>query len=471
MCSIMKPSGIGGQAVIEGVMMKNKDQYATAVRKPNNEIVIEKSTYVSIAEKYKFFKLPIFRGMLAFAESMIIGTRTLTFSTSFYEEEEEIKPSKLENAFSKVFKGKAESVAMGLTFLISILLAVGIFIILPRFTASLLTKQIESEVVLTIIEGCIRILIFIAYVVAIAQVKDIKRMFMYHGAEHKTINCLENGFELTVENVKWQSKQHKRCGTSFMFIVMFVSIIFFIFIRVDQEWLRYLIRILLIPIIAGVSYEFIRFAGKSNSKVVTILSQPGMWMQGLTTKEPNDEMIEVAIQSVEAVFNWKEFLEQSDRKSLKNRNSDKSNKNQKNNSDNNSNKKDAKRNNSSDNNSNNSKNSTSNQNGNSSNNKSNNNGNSKKQANTMNSQMKQKLDVEIKEEINNEEKNIKQHINPVNKKQTSKDYKKALGETAATVEKSGKVKPKAMFGEDEDDEILRALDRFLINKEETIDKE
>lgn len=305
----MKPSGIGGQAVIEGVMMKNKDQYAIAVRKPNNEIVIEKNTFVSAAEKYKIFKLPVFRGVLAFAESMIIGTRTLTFSASFFEEEEEVKPSKVDKALSKLFKDKAENVIMGITFFIAILLAVGIFIVLPAFAANLLGEQIKSEPLLAVVEGIIRILIFISYIAAISQMKDIKRMFMYHGAEHKTINCLEQGFELTVENVKWQSKQHKRCGTSFMFIVMFVSIIFFIFIRVDQSWLRYLIRILLIPVIAGVSYEFIRLAGRSESKIVNILSKPGLWLQGLTTREPDETMIEVAIQSVDAVFDWREFLE------------------------------------------------------------------------------------------------------------------------------------------------------------------
>ncbi len=305
----MKPSGIGGQAVIEGVMMKNKDQYAVAVRKPDNEIVVEINTFVSKAEKYKIFKLPIFRGMLVFVESMIIGTRILTFSASFFEEEEEMKQSKIDKAFSKIFKEKAESIIMSITIFVAILLAVGIFIVLPTFIANSLGGRIESETLTAIVEGCIRILIFISYIAAISLMKDIKRMFMYHGAEHKTINCLEQGFELTVENVKWQSRQHKRCGTSFMFIVMFVSILFFIFIRVDQGWLRYLTRILLVPIIAGVSYEFIRFAGKSDSKVVNILSQPGLWLQGLTTREPDETMIEVAIQSVEAVFDWKNFLE------------------------------------------------------------------------------------------------------------------------------------------------------------------
>ncbi|ROR31517.1 uncharacterized protein YqhQ [Mobilisporobacter senegalensis] len=303
----MKSSGIGGQAVIEGVMMKNKDVYAVAVRKPGKEIAIEKSTFVSISEKYKLFKLPIFRGILAFIESMMIGMKTLTFSASFYEEEE-IKPGKIETAFTKVFKEKAEKIVMGFTILLSIVMAIGIFMLLPFFIAEFFQSHIESQVTLAIIEGFIRILIFITYVVAISQMKDIKRVFQYHGAEHKTINCIEHGLELTVENVRIQSKEHKRCGTSFMLIVMFFSILFFLFIRTDTVWLRVIIRLLLVPVIAGVSYEFIRLAGKSDSKLVGILSKPGLWLQGLTTKEPEDDMIEVAIQSVEAVFDWKAYL-------------------------------------------------------------------------------------------------------------------------------------------------------------------
>lgn len=325
----MKPSGIGGQAVIEGVMMKNADVYAVAVRKPNQEIVVEKNTYKSKGELSKLFKLPILRGIIAFIDSMTIGSKTLSFSASFYEEEE-ATPGKVEKAFSKIFKEKAESIAMGLTFLASVVLAMGIFIVLPGFIASFIRKVSDSYALLAVIEGVIRIAIFITYIFIISQIKDIKRMFMYHGAEHKTINCLEQGFELTVENVKWQSKQHKRCGTSFMFIVMFISIIFFVFIRVDNNWLRYLIRILLVPVIAGVSYEFIRLAGKSNSKIVHILSKPGMWLQGLTTKEPDDEMIEVAIMSVEAVFDWRSFLEGNSGKSTrKNRNKNKNKNNDK----------------------------------------------------------------------------------------------------------------------------------------------
>ena len=304
----MKPSGIGGQAVIEGVMMKNKDHYAVAVRKPDNEIVIKEDTFNSTSEKHKIWKLPILRGMLSFAESMAIGIKTLNFSASFFEEEEAAKESKVDKAFSKVFKDKAEGILAAITMIIAVILAVGIFIILPTYAAGLLGKSIASDSLVAFIEGIIRIVLFILYVFAISQLNDIKRVFMYHGAEHKTINCIENGHDLTVENVRGQSREHKRCGTSFLFLVMFVSIIFFMFIRTDITWLRYASRILLVPVIAGVSYEFIRFAGKNDSILVRILSKPGMWLQRMTTREPDDDMIEVAIKSVEAVFDWRVFL-------------------------------------------------------------------------------------------------------------------------------------------------------------------
>ena len=306
----MRPSGIGGQAVIEGVMMKNKSEYATAVRRPDQEIEIKKDTYVSLSEKYKIFKLPIFRGILAFVESMMIGMKTLTFSSSFYEEDTE--PSKFEKAVQKLFGEKAERVISSIVMMISIVLAIGIFIVLPTFISQKLGMVISSHTVQAIIEGVIRIIIFILYLLAVSQMEDIKRTFMYHGAEHKTINCIEHGYELTVENVKKQSKQHKRCGTSFIFVVLFVSIIFFIFIRIDVLWLKACVRILLVPVIAGVSYEFIRLAGKTDNMLINLLSKPGLLMQNLTTKEPTDDMIEVAIASVEAVFDWKAFIDRKD---------------------------------------------------------------------------------------------------------------------------------------------------------------
>lgn len=305
----MKYSGIGGQAVIEGIMMKNKDEYATAVRKPDGEIVLQKDTYVSITEKVKFFSLPFIRGIFSFADSMILGMKTLTFSAGFFEDDEDDQePSAFEKWIDKVFGEKLEGVLMTLITIFSVIMAIGIFMVLPLFIAGIFRKFITSSAVMAVFEGCIRIGIFIIYIKLISHMEDIRRTFMYHGAEHKCINCIEHGMELTVENVRKSSKQHKRCGTSFLLIVMVISILFFMVVKTDTIMLRILSRIILIPVIAGVSYEFLRLAGRSESKLVDLLSRPGMWMQNLTTKEPDDSMIEVAIAAVEAVFDWKEYL-------------------------------------------------------------------------------------------------------------------------------------------------------------------
>lgn len=301
----MKSSGIGGQAVIEGIMMRNKDKYAVAVRKPDQDIVVEVKEYHGIIKNESIKKLPIVRGVLSFIDSLVLGMKTLTFSAGFYEEEEEGKPSKTDAAIDKLFKDKAEDVVMGITVCFSIVVAVALFMILPYFVSHLLEPYVISTSLMAVIEGLIRLTIFIGYIGLISLMKDIKRTFMYHGAEHKCINCIETGLPLTVENVRISSKQHKRCGTSFLLIVMIISIIFFLFIRTSNPVMRVVVRLLLIPVIAGVSYEFIRFAGNSDSLLVEILSKPGMWMQKLTTKEPDDSMIEVAIQAVEAVFDWK----------------------------------------------------------------------------------------------------------------------------------------------------------------------
>lgn len=302
----MKPSGIGGQAVIEGIMMKNKDMYSVAVRKPDGEIEVHLGTYQSIVKNRMLRETPLIRGVVNFIDSMILGMRTLTFSASFYEEEEE--PTKTDEMLDKLFKGNAEKVVTGLTVAFSIVMAVGIFMILPYFLSNFLRDYVVSNTLLAIIEGVVRVGIFVLYVLLISRMNDIQRVFMYHGAEHKCINCIENGMELNVENVLKSSKHHKRCGTSFMFIVMVVSIIFFIFIRVTSPVLRVVIRLLLIPVIAGVSYEVIRLAGRSESRFVRIISYPGMLMQRLTTKEPDAEMAEVAIAAVEAVFDWDTFI-------------------------------------------------------------------------------------------------------------------------------------------------------------------
>lgn len=304
----MKPSGIGGQAVIEGVMMRNKEDYAIAIRMPDDSINVKKDKYLSKTEEYRIFRLPIIRGIVNFVEALVMGMQILTYSASFYEDEEDEEPSRLEKAFLKIFKDKAENVAMGLTVFASIILAVGIFIILPYFISELIGSRIKSTTLLALIEGAIRIIIFVSYIYLISKMEDIKRLFMYHGAEHKAINCIENGHELTVDNVKEQSREHKRCGTSFTFIVMVISIIFFVFIRVETIWLRVLIRLLLIPIISGVSYEFLKLAGRSDSLIIRVLSKPGLLLQSFTTAEPDDDMIKVAIASVEEVFDWRTFV-------------------------------------------------------------------------------------------------------------------------------------------------------------------
>ena len=302
----MKPSGIGGQAVIEGIMMKNKDMYSVAVRKPDGEIEVHLGTYQSIVKSKMIREIPLVRGVINFIDSMILGMRTLTFSASFYEEEEE--PTKAEVVLDKVTKGNSEKVLTGLTVAFSIVMAVAIFMILPYFLTNFLRDYVVSNTLLAIIEGVVRVGVFLIYILLISRMNDIQRVFMYHGAEHKCINCIEHGMELNVENVLKSSKHHKRCGTSFLFIVMFVSIIFFIFIRVTSPVLRVVIRLLLIPVIAGVSYELIKFAGNSDSKFVQIISYPGMMLQKLTTKEPDADMAEVAIAAVEAVFDWDTFI-------------------------------------------------------------------------------------------------------------------------------------------------------------------
>ncbi len=297
----MKYSGIGGP---EGVMMKNKSRYAVAVRKPDQEIVVETTEYAGMIKNEKIRNIPLVRGVVQFVESLVIGVRSLTFSASFFEEEEDIGSK----------DGKKEEFMTGATVAVSLLLAVGIFMVLPYGVSLLLGRSLSSRFAVTVLEGILRLLIFIGYVAAISLMPDIKRVYMYHGAEHKCINCIEHGMDLNVENVRKSSRQHKRCGTSFLLIVMFISILIFMLLQMESKILRFLLRLLLLPVIAGVSYEFIRLAGRSESRFVGLLSKPGLLLQKITTREPDDAMIEVAIASVEAVFDWKAFLEEPDGK-------------------------------------------------------------------------------------------------------------------------------------------------------------
>ena len=307
----MKSSGIGGQAVMEGIMMRNGSEYSVAVRKENGEIEVKKETYKGVGSKCRLFRLPFIRGIFSFVDSLVLGMKSLNYSASLFMEdgEEEEEPGRFEKWLQEKFGDKAEKVIMDLTMVISIILAMGIFMVFPTWVSTLMKPLLGNGVWMALFEGVLRIAIFIAYVGLISLMPDIKRTYMYHGAEHKCINCIEHGLPLTVENVMKSSKEHKRCGTSFLLIVMVISILFFLVIRPETLWLRLVSRILLIPVIAGVSFEFLRLAGNSDNPVVNLLSKPGLMLQGLTTKEPDEKMAEVAICAVEAVFDWKAYEE------------------------------------------------------------------------------------------------------------------------------------------------------------------
>ena len=302
-------SGIGGQAVLEGVMMKNKEKYAVAVRKPSGEIAVEVENYRSVLHENVFTKIPFLRGVINFVDSMVLGTKVLNYSASFYEEDEE--NTALDKALDKISGGNGEKVLSAIITVISIVLALGIFVVLPTVISNYF-KNLDGVVLnpslLVIIEGVIRIVIFLLYVLLIGMMKDIKRLYQYHGAEHKCINCIERGHELTVENVMKSSRFHKRCGTSFIFFVLIVSIVLFFFIRVDGMLMRIGLRLLLLPVVAGISYEVLRLAGRFDNILINILSAPGFLFQKITTKEPDEDMVEVAIASVNAVFDWREYL-------------------------------------------------------------------------------------------------------------------------------------------------------------------
>ncbi len=372
----MKYSGIGGQAVMEGVMMRNQDKYAVAVRRPDGEVEIKAEDYKGLFPK-ALGKIPFLRGVFSFIDSLVLGMKALNFSVDIYAEEEaapkkadskgaagaadsapaettdsasagatdsapagaadsassettdsassettdggpaETEANPANEAVGKAAADKEKSEKSGggivttIVMIIAIFLAVGLFMVLPYYLSLLFTRWIGSPRILALIEGVIRLLIFIAYILLISRMEDIKRVFRYHGAEHKCINCLETGRDLTVENVRDSSKQHRRCGTSFLLYVMVISIIFFSVIQMENRIMRVVLRIVLIPVIAGVSYEIIRLAGRSNNPIVRALSAPGLWMQRLTTAEPDDSMIEIGIASVEAVFDWRKYLKEN----------------------------------------------------------------------------------------------------------------------------------------------------------------
>ena len=294
---------VGGQAVMEGVMMKGKDKYAVSVRKPDQTIITALFECTSIKEKYKFLKLPILRGVVSFVESMSIGMKTLTYSSEFFlEEEETAKKPKKESGLGKWWQDHQEDILMGFSVVLGVVLALGLFILLPAVLTLWLDNFINSRIVLSLCEGAVRVALFIGYILAISQMKDIQRVFEYHGAEHKTINCMEDGKSLSVENVLPYTRLNRRCGTSFMFLVMFISILFFAVIYVSNPLLKLVYRLLLIPVVAGVSYEVLMFSNKSDSAFMKIVSWPGMMMQKLTTREADGSQVETAIASTLVVL-------------------------------------------------------------------------------------------------------------------------------------------------------------------------
>ena len=295
----MKYSGVGGQAVMEGIMMRNADKYAIAVRKPDKEIDVQVFPCKDFVKNKNVKNIPFVRGVFNFVDSLYLGMTSLLHSAEFVEDEEEEIDLEKEKAM------------MGWTVVLAVVMAVGIFFVLPYLISLLFQSFIQSRFVITLLEGVVRLAIFIAYVSLVALMPEIKRTYMYHGAEHKCINCIEYGLELTVENVRKSSKEHKRCGTSFLFLVILISIIFFMFIEVESGILKLVIRLALIPVIAGVSYEMIRLAGRCDNWLVNAISAPGLLMQRITTLEPDDDMIEVGIASVEAVFDWKKWQEEN----------------------------------------------------------------------------------------------------------------------------------------------------------------
>lgn len=300
-------SGIGGQAVLEGVMMKNGEKYAVAVRKPDGNIAIEVEHYAGILHGNVIGKIPFVRGIFNFIDSMILGMRALNFSTEFYDEETVKESARDSKHVSTSANSNAGSV---ITMIISFIIAIGLFVVLPTYIASLFSNLMNPSLI-ALIEGGVRIIIFLGYIIGISLLKDIRRMYRYHGAEHKCINCIEKGRPLTVKNVMRSSRFHKRCGTSFLFLVVFISVIIFFFIRVDSIWIRFLVRIAMIPVVAGIAYEILRLAGRYDNVLINIISAPGLLIQRITTKEPDKRMVEVAIASVEAVFDWKAYLSEA----------------------------------------------------------------------------------------------------------------------------------------------------------------
>lgn len=318
----MKYSGIGGQAVLEGIMMKNGDEYALAVRKSDGEVAVEKHEFKGTFAGSKITRLPFVRGTFNFIDSLVLGMKTIMASADYFEEEEDGDAKKdakeAPTPEQKEKEKKKDTAGMAVALVLALGICIVLFILLPAWITGFLAPVLDriSNVLLRnftdrLLEGIIRIIIFVLYIVGVSVMKDIRRTYMYHGAEHKCINCIEHGKMLTVENVRASSRFHKRCGTSFLLIVMLISVVVFMFIPNLVLPLKMICRLALLPVVAGISYEFLRLAGRSDNVLINVLSAPGLWLQRVTTKEPDDEMIQVGIASVEAVFDWKKYLREN----------------------------------------------------------------------------------------------------------------------------------------------------------------
>ncbi len=297
-------TSIGGSAIMEGVMMRGPKEIASAVRKPDGEIVVDKRPISSLVTKYHVDKIPIIRGVFAFFDSLICSMRALMWSAEFFdiEDDEPEKQSRFDKWLTDKLGDKLKDYVIYFSVIVSLIFSIGLFFILPNLVTGLVRKVTEQKVLLTLIEGLIRIAIFLGYIILVSRMEEIKRVFQYHGAEHKTIFCYEAGLPLTVENARGMKRLHPRCGTSFLVFVMIISIIVFSFVSWDNMFMRIFLRLLLLPVVAGLSYEIIRWAGRSQNKIVCLISKPGMWLQMITTQEPDDSQLEVAIASMSAVI-------------------------------------------------------------------------------------------------------------------------------------------------------------------------
>ncbi len=298
----MGKSNVGGQAIIEGVMMKNDDVYAIAIRKPDKEIIIDKKNKVSLTKRYKILSLPLIRGVVAFGESMITGMKILTYSAEFFEVEDEVEESKFDLWIEKTFGNKADDVIIGISVVLAIIMAMVLFVLLPLGLSHLLKPVLSQPWLVNLVDGIIRVIVFLLYLILISRMKDIQRVFQYHGAEHKSIHCYEKGLELTVENAKVQTKLHKRCGTSFLVYIVIISVFLLTLINPSTLWMRFVVRIVLLPVIAGISYEVLKLIGNSDNKVLDFLAKPGLALQKLTTSEPDDSQLEVALVSLKVAL-------------------------------------------------------------------------------------------------------------------------------------------------------------------------